>query len=163
MYYILRMKTRTAGGSRKKWTEPETAAWIGFIRAQQYLIGAVEDALREEGLPPLPWYDVLWELDKSPGGNLRLNEIGKRVLLDKYNVTRLVQRLENEGLVRRVPCPQDGRGIFAYITPKGRRLRERMWPVYQRTVSEHFFSKLGKQDISRLGSMMGRICEDPED
>ncbi len=163
MYYILGMKTKTAGGSRKKWTGPETAAWIGLVRAQQYLVGAVEDALREEGLPPLPWYDVLWELDKAPGGNLRLNEIGKRVLLDKYNVTRLVQRLENEGLVRRVPCTQDGRGIFAYITPKGRKLRERMWPVYRRTVSELFFSKLGRQDISRLSSIMGRIFEETDD
>jgi len=157
------MKSRTAGGSRKKWTGPETAAWIGLIRAQQYLVGAVEDALREEGLPPLPWYDVLWELDKSSGGNLRLNELGKRVLLDKYNVTRLVQRLENEGLVRRVPCPQDGRGIFAHITPKGRKLREKMWPVYERAVSERFFSKLGKEDISRLGRIMDRICEDTDD
>jgi DNA-binding MarR family transcriptional regulator len=122
----------------------------------------VEDALSKEGLPPLPWYDVLWELDKSPEGNLRLNEIGKRVLLDKYNVTRLVQRLENEGLVRRVPCAQDGRGIFAHITPKGRKLREKMWPVYQRTVSERFFSKLGRQEISRLGRMMARICEDTD-
>ena len=162
MYYILGMKTKTAGGSRKKWTEPETAAWIGLIRTQQYLVGAVEDALSKEGLPPLPWYDVLWELDKSPEGNLRLNEIGKRVLLDKYNVTRLVQRLENEGLVRRVPCAQDGRGIFAHITPKGRKLRERMWPVYQRAVSERFFSKLGRQDISRLGRMMALICEDSD-
>ncbi|HKQ32601.1 MAG TPA: MarR family winged helix-turn-helix transcriptional regulator [Thermodesulfobacteriota bacterium] len=156
------MKTKTAGRRRKKWTEHETAAWIGLIRTQQYLVGAVEDALGKEGLPPLPWYDVLWELDKSPEGNLRLNEIGKRVLLDKYNVTRLVQRLENEGLVRRVPCAQDGRGIFAHITPKGRKLRERMWPVYERAVSERFFSKLGRQDISRLGSIMGRICDDTD-
>jgi DNA-binding MarR family transcriptional regulator len=151
------MKKKTAVRSRSKWTETETSAWIGLVRAQQYLVGAVEDALRKEGLPPLPWYDVLWELERAPGGNLRLNEIGKRVLLDKYNVTRLVQRLEDEGLVRRVPCPQDGRGVFAYITPAGSRLRKKMWPVYERTVKERFFSKLGKGDIAELDRLMRRI------
>jgi DNA-binding MarR family transcriptional regulator len=151
------MKKKTAGKSGRGWTDRETSAWTGLVRAQQYLVGAVEDALRQEGLPPLPWYDVLWEIERAPGGNLRLNEIGKRVLLDKYNVTRLVQRLEDEGLVRRVPCPQDGRGVFAYITPEGRRLRKKMWPVYERAVKEHFFSKLGKEDIARIDGLMRRI------
>ncbi|MGH7849175.1 MAG: MarR family winged helix-turn-helix transcriptional regulator [Thermodesulfobacteriota bacterium] len=151
------MKKKTSVSSAGEWTDTETSAWIGLVRAQQYLISAVEDALRAKGLPPLPWYDFLWELDRAPGGNLRLNEIGKRVLLDKYNVTRLSQRLEQEGLVRRVPCTQDGRGIFAHITPGGRRLRKKMWPVYERAVKEHFLSKFGKEDIASIDKLMRRI------
>ncbi|HSC35173.1 MAG TPA: MarR family winged helix-turn-helix transcriptional regulator [Thermodesulfobacteriota bacterium] len=154
------MKKKTAGKSSNVWTDTETSAWIGLVRAQQYLIGVVENALRENGLPPLPWYDVLWELDRTPGGSLRLNEIGRRVLLDKYNVTRLSQRLEQEGLVRRVPCTQDGRGMFAHITANGRRLRRKMWPVYERAVKEHFLSKFGKEDIARIDRLMRRIREE---
>lgn len=151
------MKKKTGGKSANVWTDTETSAWTGLVRAQQYLINAVEDALRENGLPPLPWYDVLWELDRAPGGSLRLNEIGRRVLLDKYNVTRLSQRLDQEGLVRRVPCTQDGRGMYARITAKGRKLRRKMWPVYERAVREHFLSKFGKEDIARIDRLMRRI------
>jgi len=157
VYYIRPMKKKTAGKSVNKWTDTETSAWIGLVRAQQYLISAVEDALRENGLPPLPWYDFLWELDRAPGGSLRLNEIGRRVLLDKYNVTRLSQRLEQEGLVRRVPCTRDGRGMYAHITANGRKLRRKMWPVYERAVKERFFSKLGKGDIVQIDRLMRRI------
>ncbi|MFI5324247.1 MAG: MarR family winged helix-turn-helix transcriptional regulator, partial [Thermodesulfobacteriota bacterium] len=109
---------------------------------------------------PLSWYDVLWELHRAPGGKLRLNELGKRVLLDKYNVTRLVQRLEEEGLAERVPCPADGRGVFARITSGGRKLRRRMWPVYARAVKEHFLSKLPKKDIAQLDALISRIRDD---
>ncbi len=155
----MRMKKKPGVTAHNKWTDTETSAWTGLVRAQQYLIGKVEDALRERGLPPLPWYDVLWELDRAPGGNLRLNELGRRVLLDKYSVTRLSQRLEREGLVRRVPCTQDGRGIFAHITADGRKLRRKMWPVYERAVKEHFLSKFGKEDIARIDRLMGRLSE----
>ncbi len=157
MYYIACMRSKKTEKQSIKWTDVETSAWIGLVRAQQLLLGKVEEALKENGFPPLTWYDVLWELDKVPDGSLRLNEIGKRVLLDKYNVTRLVQRLEDEGLVSRNSCPVDGRGIFACITEKGLKLRKAMWPVYERAVRENFLSKYGKKEIAKFNSLISRI------
>lgn len=141
------------------WTGEETDAWKALVRAQQYLLGAVEDALKQEGLPPLTWYDVLWELERARPAGLRLNDLGKRVLLDKYNVTRLVSRLEKEGLVRRRACPGDGRGVFALITPRGERLRKEMWPVYRATVKKLFLSRFGEREISQIGKLLGRVIE----
>ncbi len=92
------------------------------MRAQQLLLGHVEAELKRNGLPPLVWYDVLLELQRQPDGRLRLAEIGKQVLLSKYNVTRLVDRLENKGLVEREPCEDDARGAYAAITEDGRAL-----------------------------------------
>ena len=160
MYYIPYMTVKRNRRAGNKWTDTETSAWVGLVRAQQYLLSKVEEALKQEGFPPLTWYDVLWELDRAPDGSLRLNEIGKRVLLDKYNVTRLVQRLEDEGLVTRNACPIDGRGVFACITDKGRKLRKAMWPVYERAVSENFLSRFGKREIAELGKFMDRITPD---
>lgn len=157
MYYIVDMKGKGMRDKKKKWTEAETGAWIGLVRAQQYLLGIVGEELKKKGFPPLSWYDVLWELDRAEDGSLRLNDLGKRILLDKYNVTRLVQRLEEEGLVSRTACPVDGRGIFACITDKGRKLRKKMWPVYERTVKERFLSKFGKKEIAELDEFMERI------
>ncbi len=140
-----------------KWSETETQAWIGLVKAQQHLIDKVEEELKKAGYPQLSWYDVLWELESSKDGSLRLNDIGKKVILDKYNVTRLVQRLENEGLVSRSQCPVDGRGIFACITDKGRKLRRRMWQVYEKVVRENFLCKYNKKELHEFRNFIERI------
>jgi len=140
-----------------KWTETEASAWTGLVQAQQCLIDKVEDELKKKGLPSLSWYDVLWELERSEDGSLRLNDLGKRVLLDKYNVTRLVQRLEDEGLLVRNQCKIDGRGIFACITEKGKKLRKKMWPVYEEVVRENFLCKFNNKELLELKNFIERI------
>lgn len=140
-----------------KLTPDETNAWMGLIKAQQYLTDKVEDELKKNGLPPYSWYDVLLELDKAPDGSLRLNDLGKKVLLNKYNVTRLIDRLEKEGLVSRDACPVDGRGKMACITPKGRMLRQKMWPVYYRVIKEHFLSQFSTDQLGQFIECIDRI------
>jgi len=140
-----------------KLTNDETTAWMGLIKSQQYLIEKVEQELKQKKLPPLSWYDVLLELDKVPEGSLRLNDLGKRILLDKYNVTRLIDRLEKRGLVSRDACQVDGRGKFACITEKGRELRKRMWPVYYNVIKEHFLSQFNKKELGQFISCIEKI------
>ena len=141
----------------KKWTEEEASAWIGLVQAQQTLIDKVEVELKKQGMPSLSWYDMLWELEQADGGILRLNDLGKRVLLDKYSVTRLAQRLEDEGLVVRDQCPNDGRGITAEITKEGKKLRKKMWPIYERVVRENFLCKFNNKELKELSNFIERI------
>ncbi len=147
----------SSNNSTRKWTEEEASAWIGLVQAQQSLIDKVEVELKEEGFPPLSWYDVLWELDRTEGGILRLNDLGKRVLLDKCNVTRLAQRLEEAGYVVRGQCPNDGRGITAEITNEGKKLRKKMWPVYEKVVRENFLCKFNSKELKELSNFIERI------
>jgi len=151
------MKGNKDTDKNKKWTETEASAWIGLVQAQQSLVDKVEEELKKEGFPSLSWYDVLWELERSEGGRLRLNDLGKRVLLDKYNVTRLAQRLEDEGLLTRNQCPNDGRGITATITNKGKKLRKKMWPVYEKVVRENFLCKFNSKELKELSNFIERI------
>ena len=141
----------------RKWTETEVSAWTGLVQAQQRLIDKVEQELKKKGFPSLNWYDVLWELERSDAGILRLNDLGKRVLLNKYNITRLAQRLEDEGLVLRDQCPKDGRGVTAEITEKGKELRKKMWPVYEQVVRENFLSKFSDNELKELNNFIERI------
>ena len=140
-----------------KWTETETQAWIGLVKAQQHLIDKIEEELKKAGYPQLNWYDVLWELERAKDGSLRLNDLGNKVLLDKYNVTRLVQRLENAGLVSRDKCPVDGRGVFACITDEGKKLRRDMWNVYERVVRENFLTKYNQKELHDFKNFIERI------
>ena len=140
-----------------KLTNEETTAWMGLIKSQQYLIEKVENELKANGLPPWSWYDVLLELDKAPEGSLRLNDLGRKILLNKYNVTRLIDRLETEGLVSRDACQMDGRGKFACITPEGRELRKKMWPIYFNVIKEHFLSQFNKQELDQFIECVEKI------
>ena len=142
-----------------KFTKTQIEAWKGLIKSQQLLIEKVEEKLKDKKLPPISWYDILWELEKSESGSLRLIDIGKKVLLSKYNITRIIDRMEREKLVSREACPIDGRGIFACITPKGKRLRKQMWPVYEKVINEDFVSRFNNKEIKQLADFTSRLSK----
>ncbi|WP_132594126.1 MULTISPECIES: MarR family transcriptional regulator [unclassified Rhizobium] len=134
-----------------------TDAWIGLMRAQQRLLGQIEADLKSAGLPPLSWYDVLWELVRSPQGRLRPFEIEERTLLAQYNLSRLIDRLEKAGLVQRETFDQDGRGQWVVVTEDGRSLQKRMWQVYAKAIEDNFGAKLSTADAAALTSLLARF------
>jgi DNA-binding MarR family transcriptional regulator len=127
------------------------------MRAQQSLLERVERDLKQAGLPPLGWYDVLLELNRTEGGRLRQFEIGDRVLLSKHNLSRLLDRLEDAGLVNRQVCEEDRRGAHVVITRAGRVLLKKMWPVYERAIAEYFGRLLSEDEVERLAELMQRF------
>nr|MCW2728789.1 transcriptional regulator, MarR family [Aeromicrobium sp.] len=86
-------------------TETELGAWRSFLRAHAQITRKLEADLVAEHELPLPSYDVLLQLAESPGRRLRMTELADRVLLSRSGLTRLVDRLEREGLVERAACP----------------------------------------------------------
>ncbi len=79
---------------------------------------ALEAALSPVGLTPQK-FNVLMELGASHEGRLSLSEVGRRLIRSAANVTTLIDRLEADGFVRRVPDPTDGRVTLAEITDAG--------------------------------------------
>jgi len=141
----------------KKLSDVETRAWVAFVKAQQIVLEKVDKDLKEHGFPPLSWYDVLLELDKTQDGRLRQNELGELILLSKYNVSRLLDRLEKQGLIRRKQCVEDTRGTFAVITSKGKNLRKDMWPVYYKSINEHFLSYFSQDELKQIMAFNERL------
>lgn len=135
------------------------AAWILLIRSQQILLGEVESALKNAGLPPLSWYDVLLELSRDPGAGLRQYEIGNRVLLNKHNLSRLIDRLEENGLVIREDCDMDGRGNSVKITVEGMQLKRTMWPIYAKTIQKLITEPLTTTQVTSLTEIMRALLE----
>ena len=116
----------------------------------------IEADLKAAGFPSLDSYDVLLELERA-GGELRPREIASQTLFARYSVTRLVDRLENQGLVERVACPEDARGAIIQITKKGRKLRQKMWPAYATSIKNHFADKLNEKNAEQLGQLLNKI------
>jgi len=132
-------------------------AWARLVRAQQLLLERVEADLKRASLPPLRWYDVLLELHRTAPDGLRQFEIGEAVLLSKYNVSRLLDRLEREGLIERYVCEVDGRGAQVQITPSGNDLLKRMWKEYGAAISEHFAQHFSVAEINRLSTLLCKL------
>jgi|ERR1043165_325393 DNA-binding MarR family transcriptional regulator len=132
-------------------------AWARLIRARDALVAGVERELKAAGLPPLAWYDVLLELSRAADGRLRPFEIEKETLLAQYNLSRLLDRLEKEGLIRREPCEDDARGQWVVITEKGRALQARTWKVYARAIQRHVGEKLDDKSAAALAGLLGRL------
>jgi len=100
---------------------------------------------------------VLWELARSQSGRLRPYELEERTLLAQYNLSRLIDRLEKEGLVGREVFAQDGRGRWVVITDAGRQLRERMWTVYGKAIETHIGGKLAEGEARMIAGLLDRF------
>jgi DNA-binding MarR family transcriptional regulator len=120
-------------------SEPDT--WFRFVRAHRCLIREIERRLAAAGLPAYAWYDALWGLESGPDGARRMSELADVMAIERYNLTRLVDRLEAEGLVTRSRASDDGRGAYAAITESGKVLRKKMWKVYEGAVDELFLAQ----------------------
>src|ERR1700738_3934142 len=113
-------------------------AWRSFLTAHAALINQIERELLEAGVVPLSWYDVLFALYDAPGQRLRMNELASAIVLSRSGLTRLVDRLEAEGLLTRERSASDRRGAFAVLTEKGLEAMRKAWPVYAKGIEEHF-------------------------
>ena len=135
----------------------DLAAWRAFLAAHARAVGEIENALRDEGLPPLTWYDVLWPLYQAPDHRLRMKELADEVVLSRTGLVRLVDRIEKAGLLRREPVPGDGRGAYAVITEEGIAMLRRMWPVYARGIRTEFLDAIG-DDRDSLRRALERVA-----
>lgn len=143
-------------------TKDETEAWVSMVISTEKLMALIDSELNKRGLPPYSWYDVLLELDRCEDGRLRFIEIGRRVLLTRYNVTRTIARLENAGLVVREESNEDARGYFAVITKKGRNTRRKMWPVYYRILKKYFFSSMNERELKNFLRLIRKVRKNIE-
>ncbi|NNE24211.1 MAG: MarR family transcriptional regulator [Rhizobiales bacterium] len=131
--------------------------WAQLLRVSRHLLSAVEQDLKDAKQPPLAWYDALLELKRAGPDGLRPFQLQSKMLLAQYNLSRLVDRLVSEGLVKRIESATDGRGFVLHLTSEGRKKQAAMWKVYQRSIANHFAGKLSDRELSKLSSLLGQL------
>ena len=136
--------------------EPHLSAWRAVLNAHASVIARVEEALADAGLPPLAWYDVLWAVRRAPGRQARMAELAEGLTLSRGGATKLVDRLEQAGLLRRRPAEDDGRGLYAVLTDDGERMLRRMWPVYAGVLRETFVDPLSDAEAGAIAAGLER-------
>ncbi|MBU6423204.1 MAG: MarR family transcriptional regulator [Chloroflexota bacterium] len=103
-------------------------------------------------------YDVLVTLSTAPPEGVRPSDLAERALLTRSGMTRLLQRLEERGLVERHACPLDRRGRFVALTPPGRRLLRRAAPALLRGLGAAL-APLSADDLAALTRAAERMTE----
>jgi DNA-binding MarR family transcriptional regulator len=97
----------------------ERVLWRRFVETHAAIVRRLDEDLRANSGLTMSSFEVLYELTRAPENRLRMAELADRLLFTRSGVTRLVDRLEREGLVERCECENDGRGVYAILTDKG--------------------------------------------
>ena len=135
----------------------ELGAWRGMLRIHTALIRALDAELDAAHGLPLTSYDVLIYLQHAPRKRLRMAELADSVLLSRSGVTRLVDRLEREGLLVRDACDDDGRGLYAVLTRKGEEVLERARPTHLAGVRERFLRHFSEDELEQMAASWQRV------
>jgi DNA-binding MarR family transcriptional regulator len=131
-------------------------AWSHFLGAHALVLRDIERRLKAAGHPVIAWYDVLLELERA-GGELRIHELADRLVIERYNVTRLLDRMVSEGVIARVPASDDRRGTVAVLTDKGRKQRLSIWPDYRRAIDAAFAGILDGDEARALTGILKKL------
>jgi DNA-binding MarR family transcriptional regulator len=129
-----------------------------LLHAHRRLTDLLDGELERAHGISLAEFDVLLSLSHAPEGRLRMAELADAVLLSRSGLTRLVDRLQARGLIERVRCASDARGLNATLTDAGlQRLREAI-PTHEDAVRRHFLDRLAPGDVPALIAVWRRLA-----
>ena len=128
-----------------------------MLRAHAELTRALDAQLAREHKLPLSSYEVLLFLADAPEGRMRMSDLAESVLLSRSGLTRLVDRLEREGLLKRERCESDARGLFAEITPAGRELFDSARRTHLEGVRALFLDRFSRGELRTLGGLWQKL------
>ncbi len=131
-------------------------SWRLFFESSLALLDVLDAELDHAVGIPMRWYDVLVHLEESPEG-IRMNELAERILYSKSGFTRVVDRMEAEGLVHRVRPEHDRRSILVVLTDKGAATMERARRFHRDGIERHFSRHLTDADVSALTRALEKV------
>src|SRR5438445_7558242 len=145
-------------GEQQALTDAELRAWRGLLRAHACLAKRLDPALEHAHGLPMTSYEVLHHLEGARSERMRMRDLAEQAQLSRSGLTRLVDRLEREGLLERCSCVHDARGAYACLTDDGRVRMEEARCTQLSVVNEHFISRFSEQELSELAAMWERIA-----
>lgn len=127
--------------------------WLRMLGSANIVLGQLRRALRDEFDITMPAFDLLAQTHRPPQGPT-MGQLSQRLMVSKGNVTDLVERLENKGLIRRELDEEDARVQHVYLTPAGEALVERMLPAHRAWLAE-MMAGLDEASLTQLYDLIG--------
>lgn len=139
--------------------DPRLRGWRALLMGNAMLIRKLEEELREETGMSLPEYSALLQLAETPDRRKRMAELADGMVVTRGGVTRLIERLETDGLVERGPCASDGRGTEAILTEAGLERLRAASKVHLRGIDDYYFERVSEEDQETVGRVMSDVIE----
>ncbi len=130
-------------------------AWRLYFESALAVVDVLESELERDAGIPLRWYDTLVQLEETDG--LRMTELAERILYSKSGFTRIVDRMEEAGLIRRVRPENDRRSILVVLTDEGRRTMEEARRYHRHSIEQHFSRHLADTDVKALIRALDKV------
>ncbi len=137
-------------------TREQLVQWRVFLETAYALIDILDAELQDERGITLGWYDALVHLEEADDG-LRMNELAGRILLSKSGLTRVIDRMEEAGLVRRERPPDDRRVVKVFITPAGLETLQSARAVHRIGIQEHFVQHLEPSELAAIAHALENV------
>jgi MarR family transcriptional regulator, 2-MHQ and catechol-resistance regulon repressor len=138
------------------WDDDRLTVYGLLLEAHHALLAEFGSEIEAASSVPLNWFEVLLRLARSPDQQLRMTELARQVRLSTSGLSRLFERMEEAGLVRRDICPSDRRGWLAVLTPSGRRVLRKGLAVHLPSLERRLVKPLG-DDLGVLESLLRRL------
>jgi DNA-binding MarR family transcriptional regulator len=146
-----------------KLSPEERAAWSGFIRAHASIVKDLDAELQAAHGLPLSSFDVLAQLSLAPDDRMQMHELAEAVHISRSGLTRLVDRLEHQGLIERHKGERDPRQVFACITSSGLERLAETTPTHLAGVRRRFLERLTRTQPRQLMVVWNQLLgSDPE-
>ena len=139
--------------------QAEQAAWLALSGMMIRLPGVLDAQLQRDSGVTLFEYFVLSNLSMSPGRTTRMSELAYLVNGSQSRLSNVVKRLEERGLVRREPSPENGRHINAILTDDGFEVVRQAAPGHVAAVRHYIFDALSPEETEQLHRIGDRIVE----
>jgi DNA-binding MarR family transcriptional regulator len=152
--------TKEEGASRPDavWKD----AWRGVLFATSRTLRIAEPHLIADAGFPLTWLDVLSRLSDAGSDGLRMQELEQKSLFTRSGLTRLVDRIEAAGLVRREPVPGDRRGVRVVLTDEGRRRHDAAFADHFQVIEREFGNRLTQAQLRAVAEALATFWHEDE-
>ena len=134
-------------------------AWVSQVYAHATVMRSLDDELVAQHELPLTWFDVLSRLKQADGQRLRLHELQEASVLTRSGITRLVDRIEAKGFVKRERSEEDRRGVYVVITQAGLDKLESVWRDHFMSIEQHFGRHLNAKDVAALKTANSKVLD----
>ena len=131
-------------------------AWIALQHVGPLLRQRIDDELKTAGMPDLAAYSILWGIDRA-GAPIRPRDLGLLLFLERYQISRQIDRMVEEGLVVKRKCPEDKRGHFLDLTEKGRAMRLAMWDIYGPAMARAL-GPLSHEEARTISTLLNKLA-----
>ena len=133
--------------------------WSELFVGHALSVRAVEEQMVGKSPLSVDEYDVMLCISRSPEQRIRFSALAEITIYTRSGISRILKRLEKDGFVRREGCPEDKRGSFASLTPRGRDALREAWSYYGAAILRIFGPIFSQSEAHDLRKLLGRLVD----